>query len=94
MTSPFRNHNHSMNTTQRFAAVFLGALLTASPALALSTAVSASAGVSTGSTTVSANAQARVTTAKSRANQEITRRITILTQLNANVQTMVKVSAG
>ena len=58
----------------------------------MSTAVSANATV--GSTTsVSASVQTKITTAKSRADQEIARRINILTELNTNVQAMVKVSA-
>lgn len=83
-----------MTTIQKSAAVFLGTLLAASPAFALSTAVNVSVNANAGSTTISASTQAKITTAKSRANQEITRRISILTQLNTNVQAMVKVSAS
>jgi hypothetical protein len=67
--------------------------LFAVPAYALSVTAAATANVSVGSTTVSASTQAKITTAISRADQEITRRVTLLTQLNTNVQAMVKVSA-
>lgn len=89
-TNRSSNHNSSMNTVKYSLAVLFGTLLTATPALALSVTATASAG----STTVSASTQTKITTAKGRANQEITRRVNILTQLNTNVQAMVKVSAS
>lgn len=82
-----------MTTIKTAAAAFLGTLLVASPAFALSAGLGASANAKVGSTTVSASVQARVTTAKGRADQEITRRISALNQLNTAVQAMVKVSA-
>lgn len=83
-----------MTTIKTIIAALIGSLLVASPALALSVNVTASASAGTGSTTISASTQAKITTAKSRANQEITRRVGILTQLNTDVQAMVKVSAS
>lgn len=83
-----------MNTIKTSAAVFLGALLVASPALALSVGAGVTVNASVGSTTVSANLQARIATAKNHADQEITRRINALTDLNAKVGAMTKVSAG
>jgi hypothetical protein len=83
-----------MNNSKFLAATFFGTLLVAVPAFALSVTTAVSANANVGSTTVSASTQAKITTAKSRANQEITRRVNILTQLNTNVQAMVKVSAN
>jgi hypothetical protein len=83
-----------MNTIKFLAALLFGTLLTVAPAYALNVNVAANANVNVGSTTVSASTQTKITTAKSRANQEITRRVNILTQLNTNVQAMVKVSAN
>lgn len=68
-------------------------LFAAAPAFALQIATTIGATVSAGSSTVSASAAAKITTAKSRANQEITRRIGILNDLSTKVQAMVKVSA-
>ncbi len=81
-----------MNKTMTFAAALVASLLLAVPALALSVSAAASANVTAGSTTVSAATQTRITTAKGRANQEVARRISILTRLNTQVQAMVKVS--
>src|SRR5580698_7961769 len=85
-----------MNKTAYIAAVSIGAMLAAAPAFALTATMDAGATASVGSTTVSAKAsaatQTKITNAISRADQNITRRITILTQLNTDVQAMVKVS--
>jgi len=81
-----------MNITKP-AAAFVGTLLIASPAFALDLSVGASASASAGSTTVSAKADAKIGTAKGRADQEVTRRTNSLTDLNTKVQAMTKVSA-
>jgi hypothetical protein len=75
-------------------AALFGTFLVVVPAYALNVSVAANANVNVGSTTVSASTQTKITNAKSRAGQEITRRVNILTQLNTNVQAMVKVSAS
>jgi hypothetical protein len=82
-----------MNIIKFLAATIFATFLVAAPAFALSVSTAVSASANVGSTTVSASTQTKITTAKSRADQEITRRINILTQLNTNVQAMVKVSA-
>lgn len=83
-----------MNILKSFIAAIFGSLLIVSPAFALSVSAAVSANAQTGSTTVSANVQTKITTAKNRGDQEIARRINTLTQLNADVQAMVKVSAS
>lgn len=83
-----------MNNIRSIVAIAIGTFLVASPAFALSVTTTASANASAGSTTVSASVQTKITTAKSRANEEITRRVNILTELNTAVQAMVKVSAN
>jgi hypothetical protein len=84
-----------MNTIKFFAALFFGMLLSAAPAYALDLGVSAAANANVGSSTsVSASVQTKITTAKGRADEEVTRRVNILTELNAKVQAMVKVSAN
>lgn len=61
-------------------------LLGAAPVFAQDTAVTVSA-------TANANLEARIVTAKERANQEITRRINQLNEMNTKVQAMKHVSA-
>ena len=91
-TNRSSNRNSSMNITKP-AAAFVGTLLIASPAFALDLSVGASASAGAGSTTVSAKADAKIGTAKGRADQEVTRRTNSLTDLNTKVQAMTKVSA-
>lgn len=89
----------TMHTTQK---IFSGAavaalLLTAIPACAQNIAptlisVDASANASVGGASVSAKLQARIATAKTHADQEIQRRITMLTDLNTRVQEMNRLS--
>jgi hypothetical protein len=104
MISQFSKRNNYMNITKTTSAsIIAGTLLLAVPVFAESSyaPVSVSAGITAnadvGSTTVGvkaqANAQARLTDAKNRADQEITRRMTALTDLNTAVQAMVHVSA-
>jgi|SRR5665213_987139 len=74
--------------------IAIATFVVASSAAALTTTAAAGVNVSVGSTSVSANLQTRITTGKNRADQEIARRNTILTDLNTKVQAMVKVSAN
>lgn len=93
-----------MNTIKHISTgVAIAALLgAAAPAFAqdvapapISVTGTVNANASTGGTSVgvSAKLSARITAAKSHANQEIDRRITILNDMNTKVQAMVKLSA-
>ncbi|HEV3244957.1 MAG TPA: hypothetical protein VG102_01200 [Candidatus Paceibacterota bacterium] len=83
-----------MNKIKTIIAGSIGTLLVAAPASALTVTAAAGVNVNAGSTTVSANVQTKIATAKNRADQEITRRINSLTDLNTKVQAMVKVSSS
>lgn len=76
----------------------LGALvaLSAVPAFALqaNAGLDARVNAGVGSTTVGANLDVRMTRAKERADQEISRRIKMLSELNTRVQAMARVSAA
>ena len=74
--------------------IAVATLIIASSAAALTTTAAAGVKLNVGSTSVSADLQTRITTGKSRADQEITRRANVLTDLNTKVQAMVKVSAN
>jgi len=91
-----------MNTTQRiFTGISTAAiLLVAVPAFAQNTppapaVLDASVSASVGGASVSASTkvEARITTGKNRATQEIDRRVTMLNDLNTKVQGMIKLSA-
>ena len=90
-----------MNITNKIAPVIAAALVFSSAGFALaqtdtSVSGSASASVTTGGTGIgtSATMEARITTAKNHADQEIKRRIDMLNALNAKVQAMARVSAS
>jgi hypothetical protein len=95
-----------MNTIQKlFAGIAVTALLASAapafaqnivppPPTAATVNVSADASAGTANVTVSTKLEARITTGKSRADQEIDRRVTMLNDLNTQVQAMVKVSAA
>lgn len=84
-----------MNKPHITAAVLAAAtLLIATPAFALSAGVGVNASTTVAGTSANAKFAARISTAKNRADQEIERRITNLTDLNTKVQAMVKVSAS
>ena len=87
------NTKHTI-TTLLAASLALGGASIAFAQTDTTVAGSASATVTAGGVNagVSANVQARITTAKSRADQEIKRRTDMLTQLNAKVQAMAHVS--
>ncbi len=89
----------NIKTTATIIAAAALALLTAAPAFAQSLTATVSANVSLSASTtraakVAAALQTRITTGKNRADQEITRRIGILNDLNVRVQVMAKVSAS
>lgn len=76
-------------------AAIAGAIVfAAAPALALNLGTHMDANATVGSTSVSANIDARITTAKERADREIARRITILNALSTKVSSMARVSAN
>ena len=92
-----------MNTIKKISAgiATTALLLTAVPAFAqsligptpVSITGSADVGANAGGARVSASVSARITTAKSHADQEIERRITALNDMNTKVQAMVRLSA-
>jgi murein DD-endopeptidase MepM/ murein hydrolase activator NlpD len=79
-------------------AAFLLAFALAAPAYAITIGMgagvtaAAEASTSVGDVKISAAMQTRITTAKDRADQEITRRITALTDLNAKIQSSTKLT--
>src|SRR3954470_13812945 len=84
----------------KFLHTFFAALLTlslAAPVAALTVGLGADANVtastSAGSVTISAAMQARIATAKDRADQEIARRLSALNALNTKIQGMAKLTA-
>jgi hypothetical protein len=83
--------NSNMNSKKYIATTLAALALLAAPLAFAETTVSAAASIGSGS---GAKAQVRISDAKSRADQEITRRIAALTDLNSKVEAMAHVSAS
>ena len=86
-----------MKLTSNIAPIVAGAVILSIATVAFAqtgAAVTAGTSVSAGGTNISANMQLRITKGKSRADQEVQRRIDLLNALSAKVQTMGHISAS